>query len=115
MTATLTRTAKKKPVLHIEALAAKLADARYERRRWEEEEARLAALLLEAHDAGVAPTKFTIPGWSFLLQAGRQTVQYPEAVLAEIKDLQAAAVVAGLTTVREGKPFWRVTPAKDEA
>jgi hypothetical protein len=113
-TATLTKPARK-PVLHIEALAAKLAAARYERRRWEEEEARIAALLIEAHDAGVAPTKFTISGWSFLLQAGRQTVQYPEATLAQIKDLQAAAVAAGTTTTKQGAPFWRVTAIKEEA
>jgi hypothetical protein len=114
MTATLTRTAKKKPVLHIEAIATKLAAARYERKRWEEEEARIAALLIEAHEAGIAPTKFTVPGWSFLLQEGRKTVIYPEAVTSAVKALQAQAVEQGITETRVGSPFWRITAAKED-
>jgi hypothetical protein len=114
MTATIARPAKVK-LPHIEALAARLADARAQRKLWEDKEAELLEQLIEAHTAGVAPTKFVAAGWSFLFQAGRQTVQYPETVTAEIKFIQSAAVEAGITTTKIGKPFWKITPAKEEA
>ena len=113
MTATIARTAKKKPVAHVDQLAADLADARNERKKWEQREAELAEKLLAAHSAGIVPTKFATHGWSFVLQSGRETVVYPEPTLAAIKDLQAEAITAGQTTVRVGSPFWRVTAAKE--
>ena len=113
MTATITRTTKKPVVQHIEALAAKLADARAQKKRWEALEAELSEKLIEAHTAGVVPTKFKASGWSFSFQEGRQTVQFPPEVAAEIKFIQAAAVEAGITTVKVGNPFWRITPVKE--
>jgi hypothetical protein len=114
MTATLTKPAKVK-LAHIDTLAQQLADARAQRKLWESKEADLAEKLLAAHEAGVAPTKFATAGWSFTFQEGRQTVQYPEVTLAQIKDLQAAAVVAGQTTIKVGRPFYKIVPAKEEA
>lgn len=115
MTATATRpVAKKKPVTHIEQLAAQLADARNERKKWEQREAELAEKLLAAHTAGVAPTKFVTHGWSFVFQEGRKTVIYPAPVLAEIKFIQEAAVEAGVTEIKQGSPFWRITAQKEE-
>jgi hypothetical protein len=113
MTATLTRTAKK-PVTHIEQLAAKLADARDQRKAWEQKEAELVEQLVAAHTAGVAPTKFVTHGWSFTFQEGRKTIVYPPAVTEAVKALQAQAVDAGITETRIGKPFWKVTPSKED-
>lgn len=110
MTATLTR----KPVAHVEKLAMALADARAQRKLWEDKEAQLLEQLLAAHQAGIVPTRFVSAGWSFLLQDGRKTVIYPEPVVAAVKALQAQAVEAGITTTKQGSPFWRITPAKEE-
>ena len=114
MTATLTKPGKVK-LAHIDVLALQLADARAQRKLWEDKEAALVEKLVQAHEAGVAPTKFTSNGWSFTFQTGRQTVQYPDAVAAEIKFIQAAAVEAGITTIKIGKPFWKIVPAKEES
>ena len=113
MTATLTKPGKVK-LAHIDALALQLADARAQRKLWEEKEAALVEKLVQAHQAGVAPTKFTSHGWSFCFQEGRQTVVYPGNVTRAIKALQAQAVEAGITETRIGKPFWKVMPAKEE-
>jgi hypothetical protein len=113
MTATIARPAKGK-LPHIEQLAAKLADARVQRKMWEIREAALVDQLVAAHAAGVALTKFTSQGWSFTFQEGRTTIVYPEPVVAAVKALQAQAVEAGITTARIGKPFWKVLPAKEE-
>jgi hypothetical protein len=113
MTATLTKPGKVK-LAHIDVLALQLADARAQKKLWESKEAELSEKLIEAHAAGVAPTKFVSHGWNFSYQDGRETVVYPEAVTAQIKDLQAAAVVAGITTIKLTKPSWRITPAKEE-
>jgi hypothetical protein len=112
MTATATRPRPK--LAHIDTLAQQLADARAQKKLWESREAELSEKLIEAHSAGVVPTKFKTAGWSFSFQLGRETVVYPEAVTAQIKDIQAAAVVAGITTIKLTKPSWRITPAKDE-
>jgi hypothetical protein len=114
MTATITRPAKVK-LPHIEQLAAKLADARNERKKWEQREAELAEQLIQAHQAGIVPTKFQADGWSFLLQEGRKTVIYPAPVLAEIKFIQEAAIASGATETRIGSSFWRITAQKEEA
>jgi len=113
MTATLTRTAKK-PVTHIEQLAAKLADARAQRKLWQDKEDALVEQLVAAHTAGVAPTKFVAHGWSFCFQEGRQTVVYPDNVTKAVKALQQQAVEAGITETKIGKPFWKVVPAKED-
>jgi hypothetical protein len=98
---------------HIESLAAKLADAREQRKMWETKEAALVEQLVAAHEAGVAPTKFATGGWSFTFQEGRKTVVYPEAVISAVKALQAQAVEAGITETKVGSPFWRISPAKE--
>jgi hypothetical protein len=112
MTATLTKPAKK-PVSHIDVLAQQFADARAQRKLWEEKEAALAEKLIQAHDAGVAPTKFVSHGWSFCYQTGRATVVYPDNVTKAVKALQAQAVEAGITETKIGKPFWKIVPAKE--
>jgi hypothetical protein len=113
MTATLTKPAKR-PVAHVDQLAQQLADARNQRKAWEQKEAELVEKLVAAHAAGVAPTKFTSHGWSFCFQEGRKTVVYPEAVTSAVKALQAQAVEAGITETRIGSPFWKIVPAKEE-
>lgn len=113
MTATLTRAAKK-PVTHIEQLAAKLADARAQRKLWQGKEDALVEQLVAAHTAGVAPTKFTASGWSFTFQEGRKTIIYPSAVTEAVKALQQQAVEQGITETKIGSPFWRISPAKED-
>jgi hypothetical protein len=112
MTATTTRPRPK--LAHIESLAAKLADAREQRKAWERKEAELVKKLVQAHQAGVAPTKFTTHGWNFSYQNGRETITYLSAVRAKIQKIQEDAKADGQYTVNIGEPFWKIVPAKED-
>jgi hypothetical protein len=90
-------------------LAAQLADAREQRKRWEDLEKTYLQALLDGHTAGEVPTSFTAAGLAFKLQAGRKTTLYPDSVSAQIKLIQTKAVEDGLTQVKVGAPFWRIT------
>jgi hypothetical protein len=111
MTATIARPRPK--LAHIEGLAAKLADARSQRKQWEAVEAELSKKLVEAHTAGVAATKFTTHGWNFSYQGGRKTVVYLSAVKAKIQKIQDDAKADGQYTVNVGEPSWKIVPAKE--
>lgn len=94
-------------------IAAHLADARAQRKLWEDRETELLKALTESHLAGDCPTKFEAAGFSFVLQDGRKTVTFTEEVTAEIKAIQAAAIADGLSTTKQGQPFWRLSALKD--
>ena len=99
--------------VNTDKLAEAMADATAQLKLWTDRRAQLAEQLLAAHAAGDVPTKFSAAGCKFSLQQGKQTVQYPDDTIKQIEAVKDAAVLLGTTTVKIGKPYWTVTPAKE--
>jgi len=99
-------TSSKATKINVEDLVAKIAEAQYNKNRWNEIEKERKATLTDLHDQGVVATKFTAAGCKVSLQAGRRSLVLTEAGKAAVTDLQTRLVVAGEGEYRVGEAFW---------
>ena len=92
--------------VNVEKLVEQIAEASYNKKRWEEIEKELKASLTDLHTDGLVPTKFESAGCNVSLQAGRRTLVLTPAGKEAVGDLQRRLVVAGEGEYREGDAFW---------
>ena len=98
-------------LIQVEVYPWLVAEASYNKKRWEEIEKELKGSLTDLHDAGVVPTKFEAAGCKVALQAGRRTLVLTPAGKDAVADLQSRLVVAGEGEYRVGDGFWVLKPA----
>ena len=92
--------------VNVEKLVEQIAEASFNKKRWEEIEKELKASLTDLHNNGLVPTKFESAGCNVTLQAGRRTLVLTPAGKDAVSDLQRRLVVAGEGEYREGDAFW---------
>lgn len=79
---------------------------------WETIRKQKLAELADLHKQGLVQTKFTAYGFNFLINNGRESWSYNDAVKEHIKLIQLTAQTAGEARKTRNAPFWTLRPAK---
>jgi len=103
------------PTASFESIAAEVAQADSAIKQWTERKDYLRGLLVQLHQAGEAPSKFTAAGKSWTLVDGKKTWSYPAEVQEYEANLKKTKVICqnnGTATYEVGEPFYTAREVK---
>ena len=103
------------PTATFESIAAEVAQADSAIKQWTERKDYLRGLLVQMHQQGEAPSKFTAAGKSWTLVDGKKTWTYPAEVQEYEANLKKAKTICqnnGTATYAIGEPFYTAREVK---
>jgi hypothetical protein len=103
------------PTASFESIAAEIAQADSAIKQWTERKDYLRGLLVQLHQAGEAPSKFTAAGKTWSLTQGKKTWTYPAPIQEYEAALKKAKTISqndGSATYELSEPFYTAREVK---